>query len=84
MVSPEASCGEGAGGVEASRLRSLRKELDSEAPDRQSRAALPAANERQEWPSAITSYFKKAATIAGRSDLRSHDLRRTGTVMAAR
>jgi integrase len=35
------------------------------------------------WPSTVTTHFKKAAAIAGRSDLRFHDLRHTGATLAA-
>jgi integrase len=44
---------------------------------------LPSDAKRQQWPSTITGYFKKATEAAGGSDLRFHDLRYTGAVMAA-
>ncbi|SPD86044.1 tyrosine-type recombinase/integrase [Micropruina glycogenica] len=61
----------------------IKAHLETFAAPGQEGLLFPAANGRQQWPSTITSYFKKAATIAGRSDLRFHDLRHTGAVMAA-
>jgi integrase len=61
----------------------IREHLETFAAPGQEGLLFPAANGRQQWPSTITSYFKQAATIAGRSDLRFHDLRHTGAVMAA-
>lgn len=61
----------------------IKEHLETVAAPGQEGLLFPAANGRQQWPSTITNYFKKAATIAGRSDLRFHDLRHTGAVMAA-
>ena len=61
----------------------IKEHLETFAASGQEGLLFPAANGRQQWPSTITVYFKKAATIAGRSDLRFHDLRHTGAVMAA-
>ena len=61
----------------------IKKHLETHAAPGQEGLLFPAANGRQQWPSTITSYFKKAAAVAGRSDLRFHDLRHTGAVMAA-
>ena len=61
----------------------IKEHLETFAAPGQEGLLFPAANGRQQWPSTITVYFKKAATIAGRSDLRFHDLRHTGAVMAA-
>ncbi len=61
----------------------IKEHLEAFAAPGQEGLLFPAANGRQQWPSTITSYFKKAAEIAGRSDLRFHDLRHTGAVMAA-
>ena len=61
----------------------IKEHLETHAAPGQEGLLFPAANGRQQWPSTITSYFKKAATTPGRSDLRYHDLRRTGAVMAA-
>ena len=61
----------------------IKEHLETFAAPGQEGLLFPAANGRQQWPSIITSYFKKAAEIAGRSDLRFHDLRHTGAVMAA-
>ncbi|MGC3993075.1 MAG: site-specific integrase [Propionicimonas sp.] len=62
----------------------IKEHLEIFAAPGQEGLLFPAANGRQQWPSTIAGYFKKAATIAGRSDLRFHDLRNTGGVMAAR
>jgi integrase len=61
----------------------IKDHLETYAAPGQEGLLFPASNGRQQWPSTITSYFKKAAEIAGRSDLRFHDLRHTGAVMAA-
>lgn len=61
----------------------IKEHLETFATHGQEGLLFPAANGRQQWPSTITNYFKKAAEIAGRSDLRFHDLRHTGAVMAA-
>lgn len=61
----------------------IKDHLETFAAPSQEGLSFPAANGRQQWPSTITSYFKRAAEIAGCSDLRFHDLRHTGTVMAA-
>lgn len=61
----------------------IKEHLETFAAPGQEGLLFPAANGRQQWPATITSYFKKAAEIAGRSDLRFHDLRHTGAVMAA-
>ena len=61
----------------------IQEHLETFAASGQEGLLFPAANGRQQWPSTITSYFKKASEIAGRSDLRFHDLRHTGAVMAA-
>ncbi len=61
----------------------IKEHLDIFAAPSQEGLLFPAANGRQQWPSTTTSYFKKASTVAGRSDLRFHDLRHTGAVMAA-
>ena len=64
-------------------IPTIKEHLDAFAAPGQEGLLFPAANGRQQWPSTITSYFKKAAEIARRSDLRFHDLRHTGAVMAA-
>lgn len=61
----------------------IKEHLKAFAAPGQEGLVFPATSGRQQWPSSITSYFKKAATIAGRSDLRFHDLRHTGAVVAA-
>lgn len=56
-------------------IPAIKDHLETFATPGQEGLLFPAANGRQQWPSTITGYLKKAAEIAGRSDLRFHDLR---------
>lgn len=58
-------------------IPAIKEHLETYAAPGQEGLLFPAANGRQQWPSTITTYFKKASEIAGRSDLRFHDLRHT-------
>jgi len=61
----------------------FKEHLETHAAPGQEGLLFPSDTRRQQWPSTITGYFKKATDAAGRSDLRFHDLRHTGAVMAA-
>ncbi len=61
----------------------IKEHLDNHAAPGQEGLLFPAANGRQQWASTVDSYFTRAKRAAGRSDLRFHDLRHTGAVMAA-
>lgn len=61
----------------------IKEHLEAVAAPGQKGLLFPPANGRQESQSTVTNYFRKAAEIAGRSDLRFHGLRHTGSVMAA-
>ena len=61
----------------------IQEHLETYAAPGQEGLLFPSDVKRQMWPSTVTTHFKKAAAIAGRPDLRFHDLRHTGAVMAA-
>jgi integrase len=61
----------------------IQEHLETYAVPGQEGLLFPSDVKRQMWPSTVTTHFKKAAAIAGRPDLRFHDLRHTGAVMAA-
>jgi len=61
----------------------IQEHLEAHAAPGQEGLLFPSDVKRQMWPSTVTTHFKKAAAIAGRPDLRFHDLRHTGAVMAA-
>ena len=61
----------------------IQEHLDTHALPGQEGLLFPSDVKRQMWTSTVTNHFKKAAAIAGRADLRFHDLRHTGAVMAA-
>ena len=61
----------------------MRHALETYAAPGQEGLLFPSETGRQQWPSTIVKYFKIALEAAGRSDLRFHDLRHTGAVMAA-
>ena len=61
----------------------IQEHLETHAAPGQEVLLFPSDVKRQMWPSTVTTHFKKAAAIAGRPDLRFHDLRHTGAVMAA-
>lgn len=62
----------------------IKEHLETHAAPGREGLLFPSDIQRQQWPSTVTDYFKKAAAVAGRPDLGFHDLRHTGAVMAAR
>jgi integrase len=61
----------------------IKEHLETYAAPGQEGLLFPSETGRQQWPSTVVKYFKIALAVAGRADLRFHDLRHTGAVMAA-
>ncbi|BDY31387.1 tyrosine-type recombinase/integrase [Mycolicibacterium mageritense] len=67
----------------ANMTAALQHHLDTYVDKRKDALLFPAANGGHLQPSTLYRYFYRARTAAGREDLRWHDLRHTGAVLAA-